>query len=94
MTKHDKQFYIDGQWVEPIGKETLEVINPATEQPIATIALGNEKDVDRAVAAARRAISEDTAAGAAAWGVGEAKRRNAEYADHVRSAIMTINIAI
>ncbi|MCZ6870232.1 MAG: aldehyde dehydrogenase family protein [Gammaproteobacteria bacterium] len=55
MSNHLK-FYIDGEWVDPIGKETLEVINPATEEPIATIALGNAEDVDRAVAAARKAF--------------------------------------
>jgi aldehyde dehydrogenase (NAD+) len=53
---HHQQFYIDGQWVDPLGKQTLEVINPATQEPIATIALANAQDVDRAVAAARRAF--------------------------------------
>jgi hypothetical protein len=51
-----QQFYIDGQWVDPLGEQTLEVINPATQEPIATIALANAQDVDRAVAAARRAF--------------------------------------
>ena len=51
MTDYLK-FYIDGQWVDPIGTDTCDVINPATEQPIGKIALGNEQDVDRAVAAA------------------------------------------
>ncbi len=55
MTDHLK-FYIDGQWVEPHGKGTLEVINPATEEPIGRIALGDATDVDRAVAAARKAF--------------------------------------
>jgi aldehyde dehydrogenase (NAD+) len=53
---HAQQFYIDGQWVDPIGTDTLEVINPATEKPITLIALGNEADVDRAVTAARKAF--------------------------------------
>jgi aldehyde dehydrogenase (NAD+) len=51
-----RKFYIDGAWVEPTTSATLDVINPATEQPIATIALGAQADVDRAVAAARRAF--------------------------------------
>ncbi len=51
-----RKFFIDGEWVEPTTSETLEVINPATEQPVATIALGGREDVDRAVAAARRAF--------------------------------------
>jgi aldehyde dehydrogenase (NAD+) len=56
MSNHQQQFYIDGQWVDPLGKQTIEVINPATQEPIATIALANAQDVDRAVAAARRAF--------------------------------------
>lgn len=56
MSNHRK-FYIDGKWVDPKGKETLDVINPATEEPIATIALGNQEDVDRAVAAAKKAFA-------------------------------------
>ncbi len=54
--KHAKQFYIDGKWVDPVGKETLEVINPSTEEAIETIALGNAEDVDRAVKAAKKAF--------------------------------------
>jgi aldehyde dehydrogenase (NAD+) len=53
---NELKFYIDGEWVDPIGKETLGVIDPATEEPIAAIALGCVEDVDCAVAAARRAF--------------------------------------
>jgi len=55
-TPNPKQFYIDGAWVDALGNDTLEVINPATEQPINTIAMGNVADVDRAVAAAKAAF--------------------------------------
>jgi aldehyde dehydrogenase (NAD+) len=55
MREHLK-FYIDGQWVDPVSPRTHEVINPATEEPIARISLGSAADVDRAVAAARRAF--------------------------------------
>jgi aldehyde dehydrogenase (NAD+) len=51
------QFYIDGQWVDPVEGRPFEVIDPSTEKPIARIALGNEKDVDLAVRAARRAFA-------------------------------------
>ena len=51
-----RQFYIGGEWVEPIGTATLPVINPATEEACATIALGTAADVDRAVSAARAAF--------------------------------------
>src|SRR6056297_3090732 len=53
---NQQKFYIDGQWVDPVGKETLDVINPATEEPIGTIAMGAKEDVDKAVAAAKRAF--------------------------------------
>jgi aldehyde dehydrogenase (NAD+) len=51
-----EQFYIDGQWVDPVEANTLEVINPATEAPMATISLGTAADVDKAVEAAQRAF--------------------------------------
>jgi aldehyde dehydrogenase (NAD+) len=54
--KDCRQFYIDGKWVSPIETHDLEVINPASEQPIATISLGSAFDVDRAVAGAKRAF--------------------------------------
>jgi len=50
------QFYINGQWVDPVTPKTFDVINPATEEPIGRISLGSAKDVDRAVAAARAAF--------------------------------------
>ena len=49
-------FYIDGRWVSPVTPKTLDVIDPATEEPIGRISLGSAADVDRAVAAARRAF--------------------------------------
>ncbi|MFB9949103.1 aldehyde dehydrogenase family protein [Rhizobium puerariae] len=49
-------FYIDGQWVPPIKGEPFYVINPANGRSSATISLGGAEDVDRAVAAARRAF--------------------------------------
>ena len=52
-----RQFYIDGQWVDSQQPRDFPVINPATEQRIATISLGAPADVDRAVAAARRAFA-------------------------------------
>jgi aldehyde dehydrogenase (NAD+) len=51
-----RQFYIDGKWVDPIHVHDFSVINPATEEPIAIISLGEAADVDRAVAAAKRAF--------------------------------------
>ena len=49
--------YINGQWVTPLtSTQTLEAINPATEEPCATIALCGPDDVERAVQAARAAF--------------------------------------
>ncbi|WP_176593500.1 aldehyde dehydrogenase family protein [Sphingobium sp. EM0848] len=50
------KFYIDGTWVDPTEPKRWEIINPATEQPVGVINLGDESDVDIAVAAARQAF--------------------------------------
>src|ERR1700675_639187 len=52
----DRLLLIDGRQVSSASGRTFNSLNPATEQVIATIAEGNEADVDRAVAAARRAF--------------------------------------
>jgi len=51
------KFYIDGRWVDPVEPRAHEVINPATEQVCGRISLGSAADVDKAVAAARRAFA-------------------------------------
>ena len=51
-----KQFYINGEWVDPAVPNSLDVINPATEEVCAHISMGSEEDVNRAVAAARKAF--------------------------------------
>jgi aldehyde dehydrogenase (NAD+) len=51
-----RQFYIDGKWVDPKEVHDFAVINPANEEPIATISLGSAADVDSAVAAAKCAF--------------------------------------
>ena len=53
---HERQFYIDGAWVEPSAPVLLDVIDPSTEEAFTQIALGSAADVDRAVAAARAAF--------------------------------------
>jgi aldehyde dehydrogenase (NAD+) len=50
------QFYIDGKWVDPVTPRSIDVINPATEEPIGQISLGSKADVDKAVTAARKAF--------------------------------------
>ena len=48
--------FIDGEWTDSEGGRVHQVIDPATERPVTEITLGSEADVDRAVAAARRAF--------------------------------------
>lgn len=48
--------YINGAWVESTGQDTIEVLNPATEKTIGLISAGTEEDLNKAVAAARRAF--------------------------------------
>ncbi len=55
MRIYDK-FYINGQWVSPIGQGSSDVINPATGEVSARVPLGNAEDVDAAVAAAKEAF--------------------------------------
>jgi aldehyde dehydrogenase (NAD+) len=50
------KFYIDGAWVDPVAMKTTQVVNPATEEAMYEVALGSKADVDKAVAAARRAF--------------------------------------
>jgi aldehyde dehydrogenase (NAD+) len=50
------KFYIDGQWVDPVRPNTLDVDNPTTEQVSGRISIGSAADVDVAVRAARRAF--------------------------------------
>jgi len=59
------RFYIGGQWVTAPGGNPLEVVNPSTEQVIASVPAGTADDVDAAVVAARVAF-EDWAATAPA----------------------------
>lgn len=55
MSNADR-FYIDGRWVEPASPSWFDVIDPATETVVERLALGDATDVDRAVAAARKAL--------------------------------------
>src|SRR5438132_5312777 len=55
--KDCRYFYIDGKWVSPAKPRDFMVVNPATEQPIATISLGSAADVEKAVGAAKRAFA-------------------------------------
>nr|ADI16321.1 NAD-dependent aldehyde dehydrogenases [uncultured bacterium HF0070_11A08] len=53
-----QKFYINGEWVDPLSDATMAVLNPATEQQIGIVALGNAADVNRAVTAANAAFEK------------------------------------
>src|SRR3954466_10413351 len=52
------KLYIDGAWVDSFGDETVDVLNPATEEVIGTVPQASREDVRRAITAARRAFDE------------------------------------
>lgn len=56
MSKYLK-FFIGGAWVDPVEPALLDVIDPSTEEAFTTISIGSRSDVDRAVAAAKRAFA-------------------------------------
>lgn len=56
MTSSQSKFFVGGEWKSPLTSETIPVVSPVTEQPIATIPDGGIPDIDRAVAAAREAF--------------------------------------
>ena len=51
------KFYIDGQWVDPVTPKSMDVINPANEEVCGHISAGSAADVDKAVAAAKKAFA-------------------------------------
>src|SRR5690606_7473977 len=50
------QFFIGGEWVDPVTAKTIDVIDPATEGVAGRISVGSAADVDRAVKAAQTAF--------------------------------------
>ena len=56
-TRERNKLFIDGEWADPRGAGTIEVINPATEQVIGHVPEASADDVDHAVRAARRAFA-------------------------------------
>ena len=51
-----RQFYVDGRWTDPVDGTDHDVIDPSTEEVVATVSLGGDADADAAVAAAARAF--------------------------------------
>ncbi|MDH2427575.1 aldehyde dehydrogenase [Sphaerisporangium sp. TRM90804] len=57
MLQHDRLF-IGGEWVAPAGAGTIDVVSPHTEEVVGRVPDATPADMDRAVAAARRAFDE------------------------------------
>jgi len=53
-----EQLYVDGMWVDPNGKGSIEVVNPATEELVGSVPIGDSSDVDAAVQAAQQAFGD------------------------------------
>lgn len=58
MTRAYDRIFVDGNWILPTTTETIDVVNPTTEEVAAVVAAGTSTDADRAVQAARRAFDE------------------------------------
>jgi aldehyde dehydrogenase (NAD+) len=54
--EHERQHYVNGNWVDPLQPTLLDVVDPSTEEAFTQIAVGGSSDVDRAVAAAKAAF--------------------------------------
>jgi aldehyde dehydrogenase (NAD+) len=54
--EHERQHYVNGDWVDPLQPVLIDVVDPSTEEAVTQIAVGGPKDVDRAVAAAKVAF--------------------------------------
>ena len=55
-SQNTQKFYINGQWCNPISSRVLDVINPANEEIVSQITLGNEQDLNNAVEAAKKSF--------------------------------------
>jgi acyl-CoA reductase-like NAD-dependent aldehyde dehydrogenase len=58
-TEREYLLFINGESTEASGGELKELVEPATGEPLAKVAMGTEADVDRAVEAARAALDGD-----------------------------------
>jgi acyl-CoA reductase-like NAD-dependent aldehyde dehydrogenase len=76
------QMMVGGESVDAADGQTFEVVNPANGRVIATAPLGGREDVDRAVAAARKAF--DDRKGWANWAAGKRGRSLAKHADRIK----------
>ncbi len=89
---HHQTFFIDGEWTKPASSARIEVIGANTGEVIGSVPDGSEADVDRAVAAARRALDGD-------WGRSTPAERAAvlnRFADAMekRAELLTRSVSV
>ena len=53
------EIFVAGKWQAPASGETYQPINPANEEPLTQVGRGDERDIDAAVAAARKAFDAE-----------------------------------
>src|SRR5919198_6487034 len=58
VTVQQHKNFVGGEWVEAVDGQTMEVFNPATGEVIAEVPRGSERDVERAVEAATKALPD------------------------------------
>src|SRR3546814_3346229 len=87
MTLIREELFIDGEWVAPQGGATSEVIEASTGQVFGAAAMASSADIDRAVAAARAALTGPWAA------LSPSERRSEEHTSELQS-LMRISYAV
>jgi aldehyde dehydrogenase (NAD+) len=86
-----KQLFINGEWRDAAGGQTIAVVNPATEEVIAEVASADASDVDAAVTAARAAFDGPWAKlsarerGKLVWKIGERLMEKADEIAHLET---------
>src|SRR5437868_8816896 len=78
------QMVIGGETVDAADGQTFAIVNPANGATIATAPLGGKEDVDRAVAAARKAFEDPKGWGT--WAAGKRGRTLAKFADLIKKS--------
>jgi 1-pyrroline dehydrogenase len=58
VTVQQHKNFVGGEWVAALDGETMEVFNPATGEVVAEVPRGSERDVERAVEAAKKALPD------------------------------------
>jgi betaine-aldehyde dehydrogenase len=86
------ELYIDGRWQAPAAGGTFPVVDPATEEVIAAVALAQAVDVEAAVAAARRAFDDGRWSGLGGAARGAVLRRIASLVKERREMLADLEV--